>query len=64
MVKKRSRRGKRVWVIDFTYTKPDGMKGRYRRDAEVQTAAAARWRRAALSLRTCPMGHGPGDRRI
>jgi len=30
------------WVIDIVYRKPDGTKGRYRRDAQVQTAAAAR----------------------
>jgi hypothetical protein len=36
------RRGKRHLVIDFSYRKPDGSKGRYRHDAEVQTLAAAR----------------------
>jgi integrase len=41
MVRKTTRRGKRVLVIDFTYTKPDGTQGRYRRDAAVQTSAAA-----------------------
>jgi integrase len=41
MVRKTTRRGKRVLVIDFTFTKPDGTQGRYRRDAAVQTAAAA-----------------------
>jgi integrase len=33
--------GKRLLVLDFTYTRPDGKKGRYRRDAEVQTRTAA-----------------------
>jgi integrase len=41
MVRRTTRRGKRVLVIDFTYTKPDGTQGRYRRDAAVQTKAAA-----------------------
>ena len=37
-----TRRGQRRLVIDFSYRKPDGSKGRYRHDAEVQTLAAAR----------------------
>ena len=37
-----TRRGKRRLVIDFSFRKPDGSKGRYRHDAEVQTLAAAR----------------------
>jgi integrase len=41
MVRKTTRRGKRVLVLDFTYTKPDGTQGRYRRDAAVQTKTAA-----------------------
>jgi integrase len=41
MVRKTTRRGRRVLVIDFTYTKPDGAQGRYRRDAAVQTKTAA-----------------------
>jgi integrase len=41
MVRRTTRRGKRILVIDFTYTKPDGTLGRYRRDAAVQTKAAA-----------------------
>jgi hypothetical protein len=41
MVRKTTRRGKRVLIIDFKYTKPDGTEGRYRRDATVQTTAAA-----------------------
>jgi integrase len=41
MVRKTTRRGRRVLVIDFTFTKPDGTQGRYRRDAAVQTTAAA-----------------------
>ena len=41
MVRKTSRRGKRILVIDFTYTKSDGTEARYRRDAAVQIMAAA-----------------------
>ena len=41
MVRTITRRKKRVLVIDFSYRKPDGSKGRYRHDAEVQTRAAA-----------------------
>lgn len=36
------RRGKRRLVIDIYWKKPDGSRGRLRRDAEVQTLAAAR----------------------
>lgn len=50
MVRKTTRRGKRVLVIDFTYTKPDGTEGRYRRDAAVQTKAAADTEEAARKL--------------
>ena len=50
MVRKTTRRGKRVLVIDFTYTKPDGTQGRYRRDAAVQTTAAAQTEEAARKL--------------
>jgi integrase len=50
MVRKTTRRGKRVLVIDFSYTKPDGTEGRYRRDAAVQTTAAAQTEEAARKL--------------
>jgi len=50
MVHKRTRRDKRVLVIDFTYTKPDGTTGRYRRDAAVQTMAAAHAEETARKL--------------
>jgi integrase/recombinase XerD len=50
MVRRTTRRGKRVLVIDFSYTKPDGTEGRYRRDAAVQTAAAAQTEAAARKL--------------
>jgi integrase len=50
--------GKRILVIDFTYTRPDGKKGRYRRDAEVQTRTAAqaeeRRRLVAVSSKGSP----------
>src|SRR6185437_15732318 len=36
-----TRRGKRRLVIDFPFRRPDGTKGRYRHDAEVQTRAGA-----------------------
>jgi integrase len=52
------RRGKRRLIIDIRYTKPDGSPGRYRKDAEVQTLAAARAeerrRLAALALTGSP----------
>ena len=50
MAHKTTRRGKRVLVIDFTYTKPDDAQGRYRRDAAVQTAAAAQTEDAARRM--------------
>jgi len=42
MVRKTTRRGSRVLVIDITFTKSDGSTGRYRRDAELQTMEGAR----------------------
>jgi integrase/recombinase XerD len=50
MVRKTTRRGKRVLVLDFTYTKPDGTQGRFRRDAAVQTLAAAQTEDAARRM--------------
>jgi integrase len=50
MVRKTTRRGKRVLVLDFSYTKPDGTQGRYRRDAAVQTMAAAQTEEASRKL--------------
>jgi integrase len=41
-IRKASRRGETRLVVDITYTRRDGTKGRYRHDAEVQTMAAAR----------------------
>jgi len=59
-VHKVERRGKRRLIIDIRYTKPDGTPGRYRKDAEVQTLAAARAedrrRLAALALTGSPLG--------
>lgn len=40
-VKLRRRRGRKVWVIDILYRSADGKRHRYRRDAQVQTRAAA-----------------------
>jgi integrase len=58
MVRAAKRRGKRVLVIDISYRTPDGSRGRYRRDAEVQTHAAAqaeeRRRLAALATSGSP----------
>jgi hypothetical protein len=50
MVRKTTRRGKRVLVLDFSYVKPDGAQGRYRRDAAVQTMTAAQTEEAARKL--------------
>jgi integrase len=50
MVRRTTRRGKRVLVIDLTFTKPDGTQGRYRRDASVQTMAAAQTEDAARRM--------------
>src|SRR5262245_51371554 len=50
MVRRTVRRGKRVWVIDFSYTKPDGAKAGYRRDAKVQSKPAAEAEEAARKL--------------
>lgn len=49
------RRGKRRLIIDIVYKNRDGTEGRFRRDAEVQTLAAARSeerRRLALLVET------------
>jgi integrase len=40
-VKTYTRRGHDHYVIDLHWRKPDGSKGRYRRDAQIQTAAGA-----------------------
>jgi integrase len=57
-VRTTTRRGKRVLVIDFLFRKPDGTKGRYRHDAEVQTRTGAlaeeRRRLAALAATGSP----------
>jgi integrase len=50
MVRKTTRRRKRVWVLDFTFTKPDGTQGRYRRDAIVQSREAAQTELAARQM--------------
>jgi integrase/recombinase XerD len=50
MVRKTNRRGKRFLVIDFSFTKPDGTEGRYRRDAAVQIMAAAQTEEAGRKL--------------
>jgi hypothetical protein len=50
MVRKTTRRGKRILVIDFSFTKPDGTEGRYRRDAAVQIMAAAQTEEAGRKL--------------
>jgi integrase len=58
MVRTTKRRGKRILVLDFSYTKPDGSTGRYRRDAEVQTRSGAlaeeRRRLAAVAAKGSP----------
>jgi integrase len=41
MIRREERRGQRVLVIDIRYKKKDGAKGRYRKDAQVQTVQAA-----------------------
>jgi integrase len=41
MIRKEERRGQRTLVIDIRYTKKDGTRARYRKDARVQTVAAA-----------------------
>jgi integrase len=57
------RRGERRLVIDIRYTNSDGTPGRFRRDAEVQTVAAAhaedRRRLAALATTGTPEGLPP-----
>ena len=57
-VRTEERRGRRVLIIDIRFRKPDGTKGRYRHDAEVQTLASARAedrrRLAAVALTGAP----------
>lgn len=59
-----TRRGARRLVIDIAFRHPDGTKGRYRHDAEVQTLAAARAeerrRLAALAATGSPYERPPG----
>jgi integrase len=59
------RRGERHVVLDIYWQKPDGTLGRYRRDAEVQTLAAARAeerrRLAAIALTGSPTSTVPID---
>lgn len=66
MVRHVTRRGERRWVIDIHYTTPDGKRVRFRRDAEIQTRAAAQreeQERLALLFRTGnPAGSLAGDR--
>lgn len=61
------RRGERRLIIDIRFRHSDGTKGRYRKDAEVQTLAAARAeerrRLAALATTGSPLG-GPAEPRM
>src|SRR5262245_19013325 len=41
-IRKATRAGRRVLVIDIQYKRPDGRRARYRHDAQVQTMDAAR----------------------
>ncbi len=41
MIRKVERRGKRILVVDIVWRKADGSQGRYRKDATIQTMAAA-----------------------
>lgn len=60
-VRTERRRGKRYLIIDIRYRKPDGTSARFRRDAEVQTRAAAtaedRRRLVALAATGSPHEH-------
>lgn len=60
-IRKANRAGKRVLVVDITWKKADGTKGRYRRDAQVQTmaAATAEERRYLANIATHDNPHGP-----
>jgi integrase len=52
---RRQRRGKTFWVVDFWYIDAKGVWQRFRRDAEIQSAAGARAeadRRRLLAMRT------------
>ncbi len=61
LFKTRSRRGKRIYVIDFHYPAADGTTKRYRKDAKVQLKSAAE--QEALRLFTGAMKTGcvPGE---
>ncbi|UQA57411.1 tyrosine-type recombinase/integrase [Polyangium aurulentum] len=58
-VRKTMRGDEPRWVIDITYRKPDGTKGRYRRDAQVQTSAAARAEERRLLAQLAQFGDLP-----
>ena len=55
-VKSRKRNGKRVLVIDFSYTDKQGRERRYRRDAQLQSRAGAKAEAARLIARAVTTG--------
>jgi integrase len=54
--RKERRRGRLVWIIDFTYRDKAGRTQRYRHDAAVQTATAARAEAARLMFLAATTG--------
>lgn len=62
MIRKVNRRGKRILVVDIVWRKEDGSQGRYRKDAQVQTmaAATAEERRLLANLATHGDVQAPG----
>ncbi|MDI1450145.1 site-specific integrase [Polyangium sp. 6x1] len=60
-VRKTQRQGKPRLIIDIVYRKPDGSKGRYRRDAQVQTVAAARAEERRLLAHLAQFGELPTE---
>lgn len=60
-VRQETRRGRRVWVIDFWYRDKEGERRRCKRDASVQTAAAAHAEAARFRLRAATTGDPLGD---
>ena len=55
-VRRVKRRGKARWVLDIRYRTPEGVTERYRRDAQVQTRAAANAEAQRLLLRLAEKG--------
>jgi integrase len=60
-LKTRSRRGRKVYVVDFLYPNTDGVMQRYRRDARVQIKSAAEQEATRLYTEAVRTGRVPSE---